>query len=140
MYSVEVLQAPNLLLENLIEDTFNDKVQWESTLMNYGKKSTAIIDILDTHKCLRFDFYEMGTASYINTKFIRGDDWLDIVEFESINATKERERLARLGQAIRRQIDSRSSSKEYEIMKRQKLISEIKRIFREELNELDKKQ
>ena len=130
MYSFEILQKPDIFLETLIEDTFLNKVQWETFDMDYGTKSDSTVNIPDCTKYLKFEFYEMGTASFIKTIFYKGFNYKDIVEFESINARKERERLVRLSQAIKRQIDTRSNSDEYKLLRRQKLISEINKILK----------
>jgi hypothetical protein len=125
-FKVSILETPELMLESLIEDTFNNKVEWITDKMDHGNKSTAIITISGTIKFLKFTFYEMGTASFIKTEFYKGPN-IDSVEFESINAQKERERLVRLASAIRRQNDIRSSSEDYKLMRRNKTIAEIRR-------------
>lgn len=101
MYSVKIIDTPSLLLESLIEDTYNDKIKWEiSEMEDLGIKSTTTISIPNTKKFLIFEFYDLGSASFMKTTFNKGFFSSDIIDFESINVLKEKERLIRLSQAI----------------------------------------
>jgi len=112
---MNIIDAPDLFVESLIDDTFDDRLTWSTLELNVGTKHTTIIDVPTTTKYLKVELFEIPTistgkwekssSSFLKIEFHVG--YKNRIEFESINKKDHPERIIRLLQAIKRQKDSK---------------------------------
>jgi hypothetical protein len=94
MYSK--IYAPILFMETMIEDTYNDKLMWDTYDSDYGLRHVAKYPVLGTKKYLKIEVFDSGNWSIIKTDYYDGK--IKKVNFDNINAQnyKYRERILKL--------------------------------------------
>lgn len=100
------ITSPALYLEQLITDTWEDKIFWDSFTFEYGMRDICLINIKGTKKYLKLELFEMGSSSFLKTEFHKYPKTEDnVVRFENIKLKEQRERMNRLILAVTRQRD-----------------------------------
>jgi len=98
--------SPELFLENVIEDTFNDKIDWLSRIFEHGLIHLVLVGVPGTMKFLKLEVFEIGKASFVRIEFHTGIS-TNKITFQNIKSRDHAERIQRLIKAIQRQNDAR---------------------------------
>lgn len=95
-----MIDNPDLFLESLINDTWENKLFWDPYNYDNGLVHITYINVKGTKKFLKIEVYDMGRISLVKTSF-NGPD--NKVMFENIKSGEQRERIQRLILSIKRQ-------------------------------------
>ena len=89
------IDTPELFLENLISDTWEDKIDWDTREFDYGLVHMTLIIVPKTMKYLKIEVFDIGYSSFVKTEFHTGKE-INKVEFSSLNKKQHPERIKRL--------------------------------------------
>ena len=98
---INIIEAPSLFLENIILNTYQNKIFWISTGLMKGSKYTTHITIPLTKKSLKVEVYDMDSLSFIKTEFTGLNEK---IEFKALSAQDHPMRISRLIQSVKRQL------------------------------------
>ena len=103
------IEMPALFIENLISDTWEEKISWDTHGFDYGLVHMALLIIPKTMKYLKVEVFDIGYSSFIKTEFHTGKE-INRVEFSSITRKQHPERFSRLTMAIKRYQDANNKN------------------------------
>ncbi len=99
------IDTPELFLETVISDTWENKLIWIKELLEYGSKYTVLIPVTG-YKYLKIETLDIGQPSFVKAEYHTGVA-KNKVDFISLKAHEHPERIQRLILAIRRQQDAK---------------------------------